>query len=130
MLCTGSARHQWLSGGWPDKKRGLPQLFNPYILKELTEEDPILSQKCAAAKEGNYKKFAAADKNMAHFFQLAKDKDGILIIDDKLAIPAKLRNACLNWLHRGHPGQMVMVDAANYLWWPKMHSQIIDKAES
>ena len=67
---------------------------------------------------------------MGHFFQLAKDEDGILIIDNRLAIPSKLRNACLNWLHRNHPGQMAMVDAANYLWWPKMHSQIIEKAES
>ena len=111
-------------------RRGLPQLFNPYILRELTAEDPVLNQMCTAAKEGNYEKFAAADKNMGHFFQLAKDEDGILIIDNRLAIPSKLRNACLNWLHRNHPGQMAMVDAANYLWWPKMHSQIIEKAES
>ena len=29
-------------------------------------------------------------------------------------------------LHRTHPGQETMVDAAQYLWWPKMHREIID----
>ena len=95
-------------------------------MKQVTN----INQMCIAAKEGSYEKFAAADKNMGHFFQLAKNEDGILIIDNRLAIRSKLRNACLNWLHRNYPGQMAMVDAANYLWWPKMHSLIIERAES
>ena len=80
-------------------------------------------------KNKDYKKFASVDKNLAHFYQMGIEKDGILIIDNRLAIPTKLRSACLNWLHRDHPGQLAMIDAASYLWWPKMHTQIIEKAE-
>ena len=109
--------------------RGLPQLFNVSILRELTAEDPLLSILVKAARNKDYDKFAGAGKNLGQFYQLAKDEDGILLIDNRIAIPEKLRNACLNWLHRDHPGQVAMIDAANYLWWPKMHSQIVEKAE-
>ena len=44
-------------------------------------------------------------------------------------MPADLREAVLTHLHLDHPGQVAMVDAASYLWWPKMHRQIIEKAE-
>ena len=110
-------------------RRGIPQLFNPAILAELTEEDPILNQLCKAVRHKDFDKFTAADKSLSHFYAMAQEKDGILIIDNRIAIPTKLRNVILNWLHRDHPGQLAMVDAANYLWWPKMHSAIIEKAE-
>ena len=59
-------------------------------------------------KNKDYKKFASVDKNLAHFYQMTIEKDGILIIDNRLAIPTKLRSACLNWPHRDHPGQPAM----------------------
>ena len=33
-------------------------------------------------------------------------------------------------LHRTHPEQEAMVDAAQYLWWPKMHREIIDLCQT
>ena len=109
--------------------RGLPQLFSPGLLEELTAEDPILSQLCKAVKNRDYDKFCQVDKNLSHFYNMASEQMGILIVDNKIAIPSKLRQACLNWLHRDHPGQTAMLDAADYLWWPKIHSMIIEKAE-
>ena len=54
---------------------------------------------------------------------------GILIVDNRLAVPSSLRSAVLQWLHKGHPGQRALIDAASYLWWPRMHTNIIETAE-
>ena len=110
--------------------RGLRQLFTPGLLEELTAEDPILSQLCKAVKNRDYERFCQVDKNLSHFYHMSSEQNGILIVDNKIAIPTKLRQACLNWLHRDHPGQMAMLDAADYLWWPKIHTMIIEKAEA
>ena len=109
--------------------RGLPQLFTPGLLEELTAEDPILSQIWKAVENRAYEKFCQVDENLSHFYPMASEQRGILIVDNKIAIPTKLRQACLNWLHRDHTGQMAMLDAADYLWWPKIHSMITEKAE-
>ena len=51
------------------------------------------------------------------------------MVDNRIAVPSSLRQAVLSHVHRAHPGQQAMIDAVSYLWWPKMHSQIIEKAE-
>ena len=36
-----------------------------------------------------------------------------------------LRKPLLSRLHRSHAGQLTMVDAAQYIWWPRMHRDIV-----
>ena len=83
-----------------------------------------------ALKPNNFEQFRAVGKGMGQFFYLAQaTEEGILLIDNRIAVPECLRGAVLNWLHRGHPGQQKMIDAASYIWWPKMNRSIILKAE-
>ena len=110
--------------------QGIPQLFTPGLLAELTTEDKVLNNLREAARNKDFEKFKNSAKNVAQFYKLSAEMNDILVVDNKLAIPEKLRNAVLNWLHKDHPGQLAMLDAANYIWWPKMHSQIVEKAES
>ena len=110
--------------------QGIPQLFTPGLLAELTTEDKVLNNLREAARNKDFEKFKNSAKNVAQFYKLSAEMNDILVVDNRLAIPEKLRNAVLNWLHKDHPGQLAMLDAANYIWWPKMHSQIVEKAES
>ena len=55
--------------------------------------------------------------------------DDCLLVDNRLAVPEKLRQAVLRRLHQGHPGQEAMLEVSNYLWWPHMHKDIVNMAE-
>ena len=55
--------------------------------------------------------------------------EGIILNDNRIAVPEALQKAVLNHLHKNHPGQLAMIDAASYMWWPKMNRSIIEKAE-
>ena len=60
------------------------------------------------------------------FWEDAAVTNDCVIIDNRVAIPLYLKKAVLNRLHRTHPGQEAMIDAAVYIWWPRMHREIID----
>ena len=55
--------------------------------------------------------------------------DDCLLVDNRLAVPDKLRQAVLRRLHQGHPGQEAMLEVSSYLWWPHMHKDIVNLAE-
>ena len=67
---------------------------------------------------------------MANFWEDASVINECIIIDNRVAIPTCLRKAVMARFHRTHPGQEAMVDGAQYLWWPKMHREIIDLCQS
>ena len=66
---------------------------------------------------------------MAQLWPKAAVANNCVVIDNKLAIPEPLRQAVLTRLHRSHPGQEAMMAASEYLWWPFMNRQIIDRCE-
>ena len=110
--------------------KGLISAFTPELLAELTDEDPVLGKLKRARQKDDFKAFKKVDANLAQFYPISSiSHEGILLVDNRIAIPSSLRKAILNHLHRGHPGQEKMVDAASYVWWPKLHRSIIDKAE-
>ena len=37
-----------------------------------------------------------------------------------------LRQAVLTRLHRSHPGQVAMMAASEYIWWPFLNRQIVE----
>ena len=55
--------------------------------------------------------------------------DDCLLVDNRSAVPDKLRQAVLRRLHQGAPGQEAMLEASNCLWWPHMHNDIVNLAE-
>ena len=55
--------------------------------------------------------------------------DDCVLVDNRLAVPDKLRQAVLRRLHQGHLGQEAMLEVSNYLWWPHMHRDIVNMAE-
>ena len=77
----------------------------------------------------NFAAFKKIAPGIKQFFNLMSVQKGIVLVDNRIAVPAELREAVLTHLHLNHPGQVAMIDAASYLWWPKMHRQIIEKAE-
>ena len=55
---------------------------------------------------------------------------GILVVDDRIIVPKRLRYAALKALHFGHPGINKMCNDAVIFWWPNMRADIEKKAKT
>ena len=79
----------------------------------------------------NFEHFKNIFPGAGQFYNLMQVTDeGIILIDNRIAVPESLRSAVLNHLRRNQPGQLVMIDVAGYLWWPKLHRAILHRAEN
>ena len=109
--------------------KGLASVFTPGIIAELTDEDKTLLKLKRARIANDYNAFKKVDPSFAQFYNISLvSEEGLLLIDNRIAIPEGLRKPILNHLHRGHPGHEKMIDAAMYVWWPRIHRDIINKS--
>ena len=109
---------------------GLRKILDADLLGELTTEDSQLGQLRKHILAKDREGFLRLGSYMANFLDDASVINDCIIIDNRVAIPKCLRKSVMARLHRTHPGQEAMVDAAQYLWWPKMHREIIDLCQS
>ena len=72
-----------------------------------------------------YEGFCRIDPYTKSFWHVAAVVDGCVVVDNRIAIPMCLRRPLLFRLHRSHAGQLAMVDGAQYIWWPRMHRDIV-----
>ena len=96
---------------------GLPSLFDEEFLGPMKR----------AILDNDVQFFSKQGLYVAQFWPVASVVDSCILIDNKLAIPFKLRSAILTQLHRSHPGQQAMIEAAEFIWWPYMNRQIVEK---
>ena len=73
----------------------------------------------------DYVGFCRIDSYLKSFWHCAAIVDGCVVVDNRLAIPICLRKPLLARLHRSHAGQLAMVNAAQYIWWPRMRRDIV-----
>ena len=52
---------------------------------------------------------------------------GIVFLDDRIIIPAGMRETVLNALHFGHPGETKMIADSKIFWWPGITEDIQQK---
>ena len=95
------------------------------MLSELTDEEPSLRLIKRALINKDYEGFCRIDAYLKSFWQCAAVVDGCVVMDNRIAIPSCLRKPLLDRLHRSHAGQLAMVDAAQYIWWPRLHRDIV-----
>ena len=114
-----------------DKKKviGLPGLFDVDRLGELTGEDPFFGPIRTAIINKDVQSFNKLGAYMAQFWTKAAVVKNCVLIDNKLAIPEKLQSAIFIPLHRSHTGQVAMMVASEYIWWPFLNRQIVNVCE-
>ena len=80
-----------------DKKEivGLPSLFDVEQLAELTDEDEFLGPMKRAILDNDVRSFSKQEVYISQFWPIASVVDNCILIDNKLAIPFKLRSAIL-----------------------------------
>ena len=88
----------------------------------MTKEDKVLWDLIETIKRnrpmgihGTYMKYYTKDLHV---------KDEPLFLDNKLVVPATIRETFNSMLHETHPGQFGMKSLAEYLWWPHIYREI------
>ena len=111
----------------PDQKSlsGLVGFLDSDVLSELTDENPSLRMMKRALTNRDYEGFCRIDAYLKSFRHCAAVVDGCVVVDNRISIPSCLRKPLLARLHRSHAGQLAMLDAAQYIWWPRMHRDIV-----
>ena len=111
----------------PDQKSlsGLVSIPVSDALSKFTDEEPSLRLMKRALINRVYEGFCRTDAYLKSFWHCAAVVDGYVVVDNRIAIPTCLRKSLLARLHRSHAGQLAMVDAAQYIWWPRMHRDIV-----
>ena len=104
---------------------GLVGILDSDVLSEVTDEDHSLHLTKRALINRDYSGFCRIDAYLKSFWQCSAVVDGCVVVDNRLAFPNCLQKPLPTRLHRSHAGQLAMVDAALYIWWPRMHRDII-----
>ena len=106
----------------PDTPLSLTDHCSNKLIKLMTDEDKILKEVKKAVEEGRpLDKFGAYLKNFQRDIHV---KEGLLIKDKKLIVPAALRSPFLSLLHETHPGQFGMKSLPENIWWPHLYREI------
>ena len=107
----------------------LDKLFNKSFLAELVSEDTWMDRLTRLVERNDRHGFELMGPYTNPLWYQMSVVDDCLLVDNRLAVPEKLRQAVLRRLHQGHPGQEAMLKISNYLWWPHMHKDIVNMAE-
>ena len=68
--------------------------------------------------------------NMKNFSKDLHVKDDLILLDNKLCVPATIRGTFSTMLQETHPGQFGMKSLAEYIWWPHVYPEIYHHGKS
>ena len=112
-----------------DNPLSLVKLFDKSLLAELVSEGTWMDRLRRVVKRNDRHGFELMGPYTNPLWHQMSVVDDCLLVDNRLAVPEKLRQAVLRRLHQSHPGQEAMLEVSNYLWWPHMHKDIVNMAE-
>ena len=107
----------------------LTKLFDKSLLAELVSEDTWMDRLRRVVERNDRQGFELMGPYTNPLWHQISVVDDCLLVDNRLAVPDKLRQAVLRRLHQGHTAQERMLEVSNYLWWPHMHKDIVKMAE-
>lgn len=96
-------------------------------IRDETKRDEILIAVKLALESGNW------HPDLFRFQAFSKElgiSNGIIIRNERIVLPKKLRSRALDIAHRGHPGIVAMRrNLREKVWWPCMDRDVIEKIE-
>ena len=115
----------------PQYRKNLCQVFGEEFLAEATQKDKNMSPIIKLIKEKNLETLKRVSP---YFYSLKRDlavtPTGCVLYDNRLMIPAALKQLVFNALHQTHPVQTGMLRLADLVWFPRIHRDVTAKAQS
>ena len=115
----------------PQYRKNLCQVFGENFLAEATQKDKNMAPIIRLIKEKDWETL----KRVSPYFyslkwDLAVTPSGCVLYDNRLMVPAALKQLVINALHQTHPGQTRMLSLADLVWFPRIHRDVTAKAQS
>ena len=115
----------------PQYRKNLCQVFGEEFLAEATQKDKNMAPIIKLIKE---KDWETLKRVSPYFYSLKRDlavtPSGCVLYDNRLIVPAALKQLVINTLHQTHPGQTGMLRLADLVWFPRIHRDVTAKAQS
>ena len=93
-----------------DNPLSLVKLFDKSLLAELVSEDTWMDRLRRVVERNDRHGFELMGPHTNPLWHQMSVVDDCLLVDNRLAVPEKLRQAVLRRLHQGHPGQEAMLE--------------------
>ena len=102
------------------------QRIGENMLAATYDCDPLLQSIIAILQNFEQKKFKKLPKVwQQRYNELRIDENIFIYIDERLVIPEELRRPIFRSPHWGHPGRDIMLQAVAYIWWPRIHREVV-----
>ena len=115
----------------PQYRKNLCQVFGEEFLAEATQKDKNMAPIIKIIKERDWETLKRVSP---YFYSLKRDlsvtPSGCILYDNRLMVPASLKQLVFNALHQTHPGQTGMLRLADLVWFPRIHRDVTTKAQS
>ena len=91
-------------------------LFNENFLALETMSDPHLREVRDCVESKDWERLKQFDPVYHRIRDSLANMNGVLVYDEKIVIPKKLRPKFVQFIHAAHPGQLGMTAASEYMW--------------
>ena len=103
----------------PQYRKNLCQVLGEEFLADATQKDKNMSPIIKLIKEKDWETLQRVNP---YFYSLKRDlavtPTGCVLYDNRLMIPAAIKQLVINALHQTHPGQTGMLRLADLVWFP------------
>ena len=115
----------------PQYRKNLSQVFGEEFVAKATQKDRQMAPIIKLIRDKDWETL----KNVnPYFYSLKRDlyitPSGCVLYDNRLMIPASLKQLVINSLLQTHPGQSGMLQLADLVWFPRIHREVTAKAQS
>ncbi|XP_055604442.1 uncharacterized protein K02A2.6-like [Uranotaenia lowii] len=104
--------------------------LNFKAVQGATQTDPVLGEVFRFIQNGWPKsRKVIPDQEVQRFFDRQDSLSivqGCIMFAERIAVPSKFRNQCLQQMHKGHPGiQRMKAIARSFVYWPSLDADIV-----
>ena len=103
-------------------------IFNDTLVRALTNRDKVLREvrECVELKDAQRCK--SLSKHIHSHWISVTVKNGIVFVNNKMAIPNAIKEAVIDQIHASHPGSWGMTEMGQKVWWPFSNRDLINEA--
>ena len=115
----------------PQYRQNLSQVFGEEFVAEATQKDRQMAPTIKLIRDKDWQTLKSVSP---YFYSLKRDlaitPSGCVLYDNRLMIPASLKQLVTISLHQTHQCQSGMLQLADLVWFPRIHREATAKAQS
>ena len=105
-------------------------IFNDILVAALTNRDTVLREVRECVKLKDEQRCKSLSKHIHSHWKSLTVRNGIVFVNNKMAIPNVIKKAVVDQIHASHPESGGMTEMGQKVWWPFSNRDLINKART